>query len=361
VPERELNGVVELPLPCGRPSNGSSDRLGELRERFVVGPENRLVLPAVRAVLEQSPNGFNPVVLYGPSGVGKSRLVEGLAAGCKTKRRRVICTTGVDFARDLAEALETQSLEEFRSKHRSASYWFLEDLHVLASQDTANLSAQEEILHTIDVLLGQGSWIVVTTAASPLELKRVLPGLRSRLSGGLLLRLSAPGFAARLTLVRHLACAQGVKITDEVAEMLARAVEGPMPVLSNVLHQIIAAQQENAGSLAPADVRRYLAQQHRARRPQLAEIAAATARYFSLRVRDLCSTGRHRTLVTARGIVAYLARKNAEESFTQIAHYLGRRDHTTIIHSCRRIEERMQQEESLRSAIKELQAALWKT
>ena len=148
---------------------------------FLAGPENRLVEVAVRSVVEGQPNGYNPLVLYGPSGTGKSHLALGLAAAWKAadrnvagtrrvpdrlphtacadyiKRQRVVCITAVDFARELADAIETQAVEEFRAKHRGAAMLVVEDLGQLATRKSGKLSAQEELVHTLDALVADGA------------------------------------------------------------------------------------------------------------------------------------------------------------------------------------------------------------
>lgn len=355
-----MDGVVELYLPSSRPRSGMGRNADGLTERFIVGPENRLLLPAVRAILEQPPNGYNPIVLYGPSGVGKTRLAEGLAASCKASNRHTICTTAVDFGRDLAEAIETQSLEEFRTKHRNASYWFLEDLHLLVSRKPTSFNPQEEILNTIDALLRKDSWVVVTAAVAPAELKGLPPALRGRLTGGLTVRISPPGLRARVALLKHLADARGLHLAEEALQVIAVTIADIVPALDGVLNRLAVKVQVESQKPTLTLVKQLLAQQPSKSHVKLAEIARATAQYFSLRLKDLCSTRRQQTLVTARGIVAYLARQYAHEPFTKIAQYLGHRDHTTIIHSYRKIKEHINHDEAVRNAVMELQAALWK-
>ena len=119
-------------------------------------------------MLEEQPNGYNPIVLYGPSGTGKSHLALGLAANWKARyRKRMECVSAVDFARELAEAVETQALEEFRTKYRRAGLMVFEDIGRLVNRTSEKLSAQEELMHALDELIDGGSWVIVTAAAAP--------------------------------------------------------------------------------------------------------------------------------------------------------------------------------------------------
>ena len=157
---------------------------------------------------------FNPLVLYGPSGTGKSHLARGMAAAWKARdnvlltvrarksphaereeyntRQRVVCTTAVDFARELAEAIDTQAVEEFRAKHREAALLVVEDLGMLATRKAGKLNAQEELIHTLDALLAEDRWVIVTASAPPAELPGILSALKSRLTGGLTIPLRRP-------------------------------------------------------------------------------------------------------------------------------------------------------------------------
>ena len=125
-----VDGVVDIPLPGRTLESGGHDGAAAAPCHFLAGPENRLVEVAVRAVVDEPPNGYNPLVFHGPSGTGKSHLARGLAAvwQARNRRHRVVTTTATDFARELAEAIESQAVEEFRTKYRTANLVVLEDL-----------------------------------------------------------------------------------------------------------------------------------------------------------------------------------------------------------------------------------------
>ena len=215
-----VDGVVDIPLP-GRPLESDGEDGRRVAScHFLAGPENRLVEVAVRSVIDETPQRqpdcpdsppaascYNPLVLHGPSGTGKSHIARGLAAAWKARdrRQRVVLTTAVDFARELADAIESQAVEEFRTKYRTADLLVFEDLGQLATRKSGKLSAQEELVHTLDALLADGRWVVVTASAAPAELPGLLPALQSRLAAGLTIPLAPPGPAARLAVLRQLA------------------------------------------------------------------------------------------------------------------------------------------------------------
>lgn len=364
-----MDGIAEIPL-SGKNRETAGPTSTASAGYFLAGPENRLVEVAVRGVLAEPLDGqprqpatFNPLVLYGPSGTGKSHLARGLAAAWKSRGRNtsVVCTTAVDFARELAEAIETQAVEEFRTKHRGADLLVIEDLGLLTTRKSDRLSAQEELIHTLDILVAEDRWIVVTASAAPTELPGILPPLQSRLTGGLLVPVAPPGPEARLAILERLAQLHDLDVPDAVIQVLAEGICGTAPELAGSLLELEmpAALQHRRIDLPAA--RQYLAKRGRGRQPTLHEIALTTARHFTIRLADLKSSARRRALVTARGVAVYLARRLTDESLQKIGSYFGGRDHTTVLHSCRRIEELMAGDPTIRQSIELLQKTLWKT
>ncbi len=410
-----VDGVVDIPLPgrtltvdaasCrgGGLRRGSAAALSGTRSvpntfvpntmtrqdaastHFLAGPENRLVEVAVRAVVEGRPNGYNPLVLYGPSGTGKSHLALGLAAAWKACDRqphhvagtrrvpKVVCTTAVDFARELADAIETQAVEEFRLKHRGAAMLVVEDLGQLATRKLGKLSAQEELVHTLDALVADSRWVVVTAAAPPWELPGIVPMLQSRLTGGLVVRLAPPERETRLALLRQLAALRDIELPELAAQLLADGLSGTARELTGALLELAMPEKlsgtrsvpttlpATSGTLDLAAARQYLASRSRGRQASLHEIALATARHFSLRLSDLRSPSRRRALVAARGVAVYLARHVAGQRLEEIGRYFGGRDHTTVMHSYRTTKKLITGDPAIRAAVEQLQAALWKT
>ena len=356
-----VDGIADIPLP-GQTAESGRDASGALAHcHFLAGPENRLVEVAVRSVMEEPETCYNPLVLYGPSGTGKSHIAQGLAAAWKAGKRRdrVVCATAVDFARELAEAIESQAVEEFRAKYRRANLLVLEDLGQLATRKSGKLSAQEEFVHTLDVLAADRRWVVVTASASPAELSELLPALQSRLAAGLTIPLALPGPAARRAILQQLAANKNVELPEPVARVLAEGLGGTAPELAGALMQLAGLDGD------PIDLdgaKQYLAARSRKRRqPSIHEIALATARHFSLRITELRSSVRRRALVSARGVAMYLARRFAGMSLQEIGGYFGGRDHSTVMHSFRKIEELSERDPTIHKAVERLHKELWKT
>jgi chromosomal replication initiator protein len=313
-------------------------------------------------VSPEAASPYNPLVLHGRSGTGKSHVARGLASVWKThhRRDRVVCTTAVEFAHELADAIDSQAVEDFRVKYRTANLLIFEDLGHLATPKSGKLNAQEELIHTLDALLADDRSVVVTASAAPAELPGLLPALQSRLTAGLTIAMMPPGVAARRQILQHFASLKNVTLPEPVADVLAEGLGGTVPEIVHSLMQLTAPAELDGEVLDVADAKRYIAKGSGKQQPTMHEIGLATARHFRLRLADLRSPVRRRALVAARGVAIYLARTIAGKSFEEIGRYLGGRDHSTIMHSCRQTQQRCENDPAIHEAITRLRKDLWK-
>lgn len=355
-----LDGIVEIPLsgqsislaPQGAAEQSSTLALCQ----FVAGPENSLVPVAVQAVLDPMAITYWPLVLYGPSGSGKSHLALGLAAAWKAQftRQAVVVSTALDFARELAEAIETKTTADFSQRYRRAVLLVLEDIQHLSGRDTA----QEELVHILDSLADAQARVVLTSQVAPGLLPGFLPALQSRLVAGLAVPLALPSREVRVAILQRLAVDRGMNVPDAVLEVLAEGLEGGVPDMVGAFGQLEVAARSQQVAIDATLARQYLAERTLARQPSLRDIAVRTARHFSLKLADLRSPTRRRAVVTARGVAMYLARTLTTNSLDEIGRYFGGRDHTTVAHGCRKTEELLATEPAIRMAVEQLQAKL---
>lgn len=353
----------EIPFPRGSARTQSAGAkpadtvAGQGRlAKFVVGPENALVDVAVEAVLEGRVSAYNPIVFQGPSGTGKSHLVGGLARGWKASRRAlsVVHTTAADFARDLGEAIETQTVSDFHTRYTTASLLALEDLEALAGK----WAAQRELLQILDASGDSGQWVVVTARAPPRLLTGFTLRLKARLMAGLTVPLVPPALETRLVILERLAARQKVSLPQTVLRTLAQRLPVTVPGLAGALAQLEFTSRIDGRPIDLALVEEYIAGLEASRQPPLRDIAHLAARYFSLKLADLRGPSRRRSVVTARGVAMYLARRLTRQSLKQIGRYFGGRDHKTVSHSCRRTVERLKTESVIRQAVAQLESQL---
>jgi len=264
-------------------------------------------------------------------------------------QRGAVYVPAVDFAREWTDAIEAQATEEFHSRYRRAQLVAIDDVDVLTSKP----AVQQELLHTLDALAAVGGRLVLTCTLAPGQVAGLLPALQSRLVGGLVVPLAQPSRETRLAVVARFAQLRGIDLAEESAALLADGLPGPLSALwAAVVHLELSARLDE-GKVPEQRVGEYLAQLTTAQ-PSLRDIAAATARHFSLRLGDLRSASRRRVVVVARDVAMYLARTLTGISFEQIGMYFNGRDHSTVSHGCWKTAELLKSDPALRSAVDQL-------
>lgn len=354
-----MEGVIRIPLSGQKIA--SHPRPNRTRGRaacvpvFFAGPENYLVATAVLTVLGAAGNGGNPLVFYGSSGTGKSHLARSLAAAWPDCRPgRALYSTVAAFAGDLADALELQSVAEFRQNYRGAALLVVDDLEALLEKNAQNLAAQQELIHTLDALLVRGTQVVVTASSAPAESPGLMPGLQSRLSEGLCVGLSPPAVDTRRSVLEYLAELWQLDLAPAAGQLLAEGLNTTVPGLLASLKQLQLANGNGTCRIETKAVRKYLAQCDGPRRPELPEIATAVAHRFDLKLSDLRSPSRRHAVVTARNTAFYLARRLTGASFEQIGRYFSGRDHTTVMHGCHKLETLLTTDPGVRRLVSSL-------
>jgi len=322
----------------------------------MAGPENRLADTALRAYMQRPATCYSPLILYGPHGAGKSHLVHGLVdwrvehypddrAGCLPAR---------EFAREHAAALEQHRLEDWRDELNGLSLFVLEDLGQLAGKH----AAQHELARLLDELADRDARVVITARSLPTHATVFSPALRSRLSAGLAVPLSLPGPAARRAILHRLATARGLDLPKRTINGLAGSLTASVPTLVSTLLELDLRGQLDDQPIDLRRVRQIVTERRTANAPALREIASLTAKYFGLKLADLRSPQRRQPLVAGRGVAMYLARLLTDKSLSEIGAYFGGRDHTTVLHGCRRTEGLMTHDRATRQAITELKRLL---
>jgi chromosomal replication initiator protein len=317
---------------------------------FLAGPENQTLVEVAHSLLHESPSPYNPLVLWGPPGTGKSHIARGIVQHWRSQDRHVVYTSGADFARALAEAVEGKSTAGWSAKQRDTSLFVLEEIAQLSGKRAALL----ELLHTMDAVQRQQGQVVLTSRLSPDRLPGMPTALAARLVGGLVLQLMPPSAAVRLALVERFADARRVAIPPAAARSLTDGLVGTAPELFGALTELSLQCNLDGDPITPERVRAFLADRRGALRPTVRSIAMLSAKYFNLKLAELTSPTRRRAVVQARNVAIYLARQLAGKSLVQLGDYFGGRDHTTILHGYRTIEARSRTDPTVRQALSEL-------
>jgi chromosomal replication initiator protein len=340
-------------LPLSAASAGSLSLRGggdTERKAFFAGPENALIRSLVRLVDESigGPMGGNsPLVLYGPRGVGKSALATAIA-----ERRRqnlalesVIVTTGPDFARSLANAVEADSVADYRARHQRCDLLVIDDLQRLANKP----AAQQFLVSALDALHKRGSLVIATLNQLPQATAGLKPALVSRLVGGLVVRLALPGPLARRELARQAASRLNLSLDDQEIDRIARANDDSTDhYLSAGKIRELVLQLAASHELGPQEQG---ALQHKA---ICRRAVTLVAKHFALPVSEIRGKTRRQAVADARGVAMYLIRRFTAISYSEIGRLFSYRDHTTVLHACRKVEAQMSSDNDVRTLVDEL-------
>jgi chromosomal replication initiator protein len=332
-------------------------------DRFVVGKSNELAHAAARRVAEGGATGFNPLFLYGGVGLGKTHLMQAIAHEMRLRSpgARVLYLSAEQFMIRFVSALRDRRMMDFKQAFRAVDVLMVDDIQFIAGKD----STQEEFFHTFNALVDQGKQIVLTADRSPVEIGSLEERVTSRLQSGLVAQVHPADYELRLGVLQtKLAAARAadpsLKIAEGVLEFLAARVTSNLRVLEGALTRLCA-----QGNLVGREITLDLARdclgdvlRHSDRKVSIEEIQRKVAEHYHIRLADLVGPKRLRSFARPRQVAMYLAKTMTSRSLPDIGRRFGGRDHTTIIHGVRKIEELMGSDSQIADDLEMLRRAL---
>ena len=328
-------------------------------DSFVTGESNRFAHAAAVAVSEVPARAYNPLFIYGESGLGKTHLLH--AVGHYTSSlfpgSRVRYVSSEEFTNDFINSIRDGRAEGFRSRYRAVDVLLVDDIQFLENKE----QTQEEFFHTFNTLHNANKQIVISSDRPPKQLITLEDRLRNRFEWGLLTDVLPPELETRIAILRKKAAQERTVCPPEVLEFIANKVSANIRELEGALIRVTAFASLNKTdidlSLAEIVLKDMLADQA-GPEISLATIMTQTALYFGLTIDDLCGQSRSRVLVTARQIAMYLSRELTDMSLPKIGQQFGGRDHTTVMHAERKIRDLMAQRHSVYQQVTELTARI---
>jgi chromosomal replication initiator protein len=336
-------GTGEPGLPGGLPPAGAADAADlDPRltfENFVVGKPNELAYAAARRVADTENPTFNPLFLYGGVGLGKTHLMHAIAWHIRKNypQRHVIYMSAEKFMYQFVRALRFKDTVAFKDQFRSVDVLMIDDVQFIGGKDTT----QEEFFHTFNALVDRNRQVIISADKSPQDLDRVEERLRSRLGWGLVADLHPATYELRLGILHAKAEKIGIAVPDKVLEFLAHKIASNVRELEGALNRITAHASLVGRVITLEMTQEVLADLLRAseRRVTIDEIQKKVAEHFNIRIADMHSARRARAVARPRQVAMYLAKQLTPRSLPEIGRKFGGRDHTTVIHAVRKIEE----------------------
>ncbi len=347
--------------PSGRAGAPISDEPPPLNklytfEQFVTGPCNRMAHAAAVAVAEAPGQAYNPLFLHGSVGLGKTHLLQ---AACQRaleagKVERVLYLSCESFTNDFINAVQRGALNSFQYRYRHVDMLVIDDIQFLGERERS----QEEFFHTFNTLYQMQKQIILSADSPPTAIPSLEERLVSRFGWGLVALMEKPCFETRMAILRQKAELRGLELDDEVVYFIASRVDSNIRELEGAINKVESLARLAGGTITLALARQGLGEQPPAREIAIPEIQEAVMRRYNVRLADLQSRKRSKSISLPRQVCMYLARQLTRHSLEEIGGFFGGRDHTTVLHATKTIGQQRQSDTKLHAALEEISGEL---
>jgi chromosomal replication initiator protein len=327
-------------------------------DNFIVGAGNELAYAACQAIVASPGQKYNPLFLYGGVGIGKTHLIQavGNAVLKKNPDARIVYASTEQFVQEFVDALRFKKNTDFAGFYRGADVLIVDDVQFLAGKE----KIQEEFFHTFNALHQANKQIIISSDKPPREIPTLEERLRSRFVWGMSIDMQNPDFETRCAIIQTKAEMHGLELTSDVTEYLANYVQTNIRELEGALNQLLAfCEMRNLEPTLEVTTSLLGSGKPRPKHISPRQVIEKTARYFQISVEDIIGPKRDKDIVVPRQIAMYILRSELHLSFPKIARELGRKDHTTAIHSIDKIEKEIVLDSSVKSAISKIKERLY--
>ena len=336
----------------------SSEHLPEMDgytfDRFVVGPSNKFAHAAAVAVAENPGKSYNPLFIYGNSGLGKTHLLLAIGEEIHTRYpdKKIAYVKGDEFTNQMIQSIQSGTAEEFRRKYRNVDLFLVDDVQFIAGKE----GTQEEFFHTFNTLYEAGHQIVITSDRPPLEMSLLDDRLRTRFEGGLMADVQPPDIETRMAIIRNKAAQLGMLLPDEVVEYIGENITANIRQIEGVVKRLTAYKEILNDTITINSVKRAIKDVIRigVYIPTPEIIIEETARYYSLTGEDLRGQRRSKNIAMARQISMYLMRSLTNLSLLDIGEQYEGRNHSTVLNSVRKVEELIKKDPEVASTVRDI-------
>ena len=321
---------------------------------FVVGPSNQFAHAAAKAVADAPGRAYNPLFIYSGVGLGKTHLVNAIGHHIQSKspKTKVAYLSSEQFTNELINKMSHHRMEEFRQKYRHMDILLIDDIQFIAGKERT----QEEFFHTFNTLYESQKQIVLTSDRQPKEIPDIEERLRSRFECGLICDIQAPDLETRIAILKKKADFWGIRLPDDVAEFLASMMKNNIRELEGGLVKLGAVSSltntEITQELAKNELKHLLDNREKVMTNEL--VQKLVCETFGVKVSDLKSKRRTKAIVLPRQVAMYLCRTQVGSSLPETGNFFGGKDHSTVIHACKVIEEKKEKDPELKARIEML-------
>ncbi len=327
-------------------------------ENFVVGSGNELAYAACQAIAQSPGTKYNPLFIYGGVGIGKTHLIQavGNAIMIKNPSAHIVYISSEQFVQEFLDAIRYRKNTDFAGFYRSADVLIIDDMQFIAGKE----KTQEEFFHTFNALHQANKQIIISSDKPPKDIPTLEERLRSRFTWGMSIDMQTPDFETRCAIIQTKATANNANLSPSVVEYLAGYAQTNIRELEGALNQLLAfCEMRNLEPDLSIAMSLLGSGKQRPKHISPKQVVERTARHFQIPIEDILGPKRDKDIVVPRQIAMYMLRSELHLSFPKIARELGRKDHTTAIHSVEKIEKESAVDADIRAAIAEIKERMY--
>lgn len=327
-------------------------------ENFIVGAGNELAYAACQSISQLPGTKYNPLFLYGGAGIGKTHLIQAVGNSILKQQpeKRVIYISSEQFVQEFVDALRFKKTTEFAKYYRSPDVLIIDDVQFIAGKE----KMQEEFFHTFNALHQANKQIIISSDKPPRDIPTLEERLSSRFAGGMTIDMQIPDFETRCAIIQSKAHSHQIELSVEVVEYLATLVQTNIRELEGVLNQLLAfCEMRNIEPNLVVATNLLGNSKLRPKHISAKQVIDRTARHYQISIEDILGPKRDKDIVVPRQVAMYILRSDLHLSYPKIAHELGRKDHTTAIHSVDKIEKELSYDSSIKAAVTEIKEHLY--
>lgn len=326
-------------------------------DRFVVGSSNKFAHAAARQVADAPGKSYNPLFIYGESGLGKTHLLYAIAHTVHQKHPdyKIVYIKGDTFTNELIQSIREGRNQEFREKYRGADVFLMDDVQFIAGRD----ATQEEMFHTFNSLYEGKKQIVFTSDRPPKEMMRLEDRLKTRFEWGLLIDILPPDYETRMAIIKNKTIRMGVELPNPLLEYIAENITANVRQIEGTVNKIIAMQELEGKNVDSSTIVRAIQDLFKNKSdiiPSSDVIIKEVCKFYGIEESALRGQSRVKDTSLARQIAMYLIRSLTKMSTNEIGREFDNRDHTTVLHALKRIEEKTRADSDLNEIIKDIKA-----
>jgi chromosomal replication initiator protein len=327
-------------------------------ESFIVGPFNEVAYAAAQAVVKNPGQSYNPLYIYGGTGLGKTHLIQ--AVGNHIKRgfdsKKIFYLNSETFTNEYVNSVISNKVNQFKEKYRKYDVLIMDDIQFLSGKD----KSQEELFHLFNNFYENNKQIVFSSDKSPKYIQHLEERLRSRFEGGMVVDVSRPDYESRLAILRSKVKTGNLQISDEVVEYLASVVQDSIRELEGALNSVLCQVQAKNRNLTVTEVKSLIKNSIKPQRTvSVKDVISVISNFYNIDEKILYEKSRRKEVVKPRQIIMYILREDFNTSYPYIGQKLGGRDHTTVIHACEKIKDDIKKDSILNQEIDQIRLMLY--